>query len=200
MKIYKYKSYEEYEYSQKKANQKKAEKTWAVEENIKHISEILEQEKPVMGLCHGVRGGNEILFFRKYLKNCKIFGTEIGEVRNKYTTQWDFNTINPEWIKKFDFIYSNSYDHAFNPAETLQVWADQVKPGGYIILEYDKRSEHTGEISKPVNKVDPVSLTKDELIKFVPEWVKNANVEKVVDMPVVKKHYQYAVFIKIKKG
>ena len=39
----------------------------------------------------------------------------------------------------------------------------------FIILEYDRRQEHTGEISKGINKTDPVSIKFDELITLIEE-------------------------------
>ena len=100
-------------------------------------------------------------------------------------------------FSRIDFIYSNSFDHAYNPEKTFNVWADQLKLGGVIILEYDRRQEHTGEISRGVNKTDPVSLKFDELIKLVPKWRKNAKVIEILDMPVVTQEWRKAVVIEV---
>ena len=193
MKVYKYKDYKEYVKSQREANVKKGSNVWAVEENIKFLSEYLGN--PLQGMCHGVRQGYEVLWFKKYLPNCEVHGSEIGEVKPVYVTQWDFNKVNPVWLNKFDFIYSNSFDHAFDPISTLNVWFDQIKTGGCILLEYDKRQEHTGEISKKCNKVDPVSITVDELVSKIPVWIKGCTVE-VLDMPVIKIEFQKTIVIR----
>ena len=197
MKIYKYRNYDEYVNCQIHANQRKKNNVWAVEENIKFLAEYLKFIMPVMGLCHGVRQGYEQKWFMKYLPDCTVFGTEIGDASAENTVKWDFNDYNKEWVNKFDFIYSNSFDHAFDPEKTLNVWATQVKSGGLIMLEYDKRQEHTGEISRPANKTDSVSITVDELVEIIPKWIKNAEVIEVLDMPVVKKVFQKTVIVRI---
>ena len=197
MKIYKYKNYNEYVTCQKEANARKSSNVWAVEENIKFLADYVNKNiKAKNGLCHGTRGGYEQKWFNKYISGCLTIGSEIGDASAENTIQWDFNIQNPEWINKFDFIYSNSFDHAFNPMTTIRIWFEQIKSGGYIFLEYDKRQEHTGEISKSVNKTDPVSITVDELITLIPVWLDYKCKITVIDMPVVKKVYQKTVIIK----
>lgn len=197
MKIYKYKNYSEYVNCQKEANARKSANVWAVEENIKFLADYINKNiEAKTGLCHGTRGGYEQAWFRKYIPDCVVIGTEIGDASAKYTMQWDFNQYHPDLENNFDFIYSNSFDHAFNPMETIKIWFEQLKSGGYIFLEYDKRQEHTGEISKSVNKTDPVSITIDELITLIPAWLDYKCKISVIDMPVVKKVYQKSVVIK----
>lgn len=200
MKIYKYENYNEYVKCQKQANERKKNNVWVVEENIKFLAEYLKPLLPIFGLCHGVRQGHEVDWFAKYLPDCNVFGTEIGEVRKQNIVQWDFNKYNTAWAGKFDFIYSNSFDHAFDPIVTLNVWAGQLIASGLIFLEYDKRQEHTGEISKSVNKTDPVSITVDELVEKIPEWINSrpAEVLTVLNMPIIKKEFQKTVVIKVK--
>lgn len=198
MELYKYKNYAEYIKSQKAANKKKAGNIWAKEENIKYIAEYLNHIKPKLGLCHGVRQGLEIKWFHKYLINtCGIIGTELGEIKLPNIVQWDFNQRNEHWIGKFDFIYSNSFDHAFQPELTIQIWAEQLQPNGLIILEYDRRQEHTGEISKSVNKTDPVSIRFSELKELIPQWVKGAKIIKILNMPVVTQEWRKAMVVQI---
>jgi SAM-dependent methyltransferase len=195
MKTYKYKNYNEYVKCQKAANIKKSANVWAIEENIKFLAEYMKPRDPRMGLCHGTRGGQEQKWFRDHLPICYVVGTEIGNTKAYDAVQWDFNIENPDWTGIFDFVYSNSFDHAYNPEKTLKVWSDQLKPNGIIILEYDRRQEHTGEISQPVNKTDPVSITLNELIKLIPEWT-GMKVIDVLDMPVVTQEWRKAIVIK----
>ena len=197
MKTYKYKNYAEYVKCQVAANKRKASNQWAVEENIKAIAEwINNHNNPKHGLCHGVRQGWEVEWFSKYISGCLMMGTDIGKPVKKYIWQHDFNKQNPDWLHKFDFIYSNSFDHAYNPAETLKIWAEQLKPGGLLILEYDRRQEHTGEISMKINKTDPVSIRFDELQKLIPKWIK-VNKIVVLDMPVVTQEWRKALIVEI---
>jgi hypothetical protein len=197
MKKYKYKSYDEYTKCQIAANKKKSSNVWAKEENIKFLAEYLAPFNPTHGICHGTRGGHEQEWFNKYINNCYVIGTEIGDIAALHTVRWDFNKVNGRWLNKFDFVYSNSFDHAYNPEITLNVWSNQLKPGGLIILEYDKRQEHTGEISMKVNKTDPISITVDELIKVIPKWNHHLGVIDVITMPVVTQVWRKSVIIKV---
>lgn len=198
MKLFKYKSYAEYVEAQKTANKKKSSNVWAVEENIKFIADYLHKKlKPDLGICHGTRGGHEQAWFNKYIKYCKTIGTEVGDSSAPDTVQWDFNRVNRYWKSEFDFVYSNSFDHAYDPEKTLRIWSEQVIHGGLIILEYDRRQEHTGEISMPVNKTDPVSITVDELIDLIPKWSSTTRVVDVLDMPFVTQEWRKSVIIKV---
>ena len=127
---------------------------------------------------------------------CEVIGTEIGDSKASNTVRWDFNIQNPKWIRRFDFVYSNAFDHAYRPRQTLRVWAEQVKKGGHIIIEYDKRNEHTGEVSKKVNKIDPVSITIGEAETLFPKWIDCTL--KVIDLPVVGIGYQKALIMRVK--
>ena len=200
MKVYKYKNYMEYVKCQITAFQKKINNQWAVEENIKFLSDwLIENNKKIeTGLCHGVRQAKEIIWFEKYLPGCKVIGSEIGEKTHEKVVQWDFNKENSDWIGKFDFIYSNSFDHAFNPIATLNIWSKQLKPGGVLMLEYDKRQEHTGEISMKVNRTDPVSITVEEMIENIVKWVDGSEIVIILDMPKIKKVFQKTIIVKIK--
>ena len=51
------------------------------------------------------------------------------------TVQHDFNQAKKEWINKFDIIYSNSIDHAFNIAKTITVWSNQLNKNGKLFIE-----------------------------------------------------------------
>ncbi len=198
MKIHKYRNYQEYVTAQRNGYKKKRDKVWASEENIKFLSiYIMTQIIPERGLCHGVRGGAEVKWFADYMK-CPVYGTEIGQSDNDYISKWDFNYPLPAGLGKFEFIYSNSFDHAYDPAATLKVWADQLKPGGLLILEWSRKHEHTGAVGKKNNAMDPVSITLDELIRSVSKWVPGAKVKDILDMPVVRKGWQKAIIIEVR--
>jgi SAM-dependent methyltransferase len=199
VKLYKYKNYSEYVKCQRAACKKKFKNVWAQEENIKAIAEYLNSFSPKKGLCHGTRQGWEQKWFMKYLPFCIVIGSEIGRTDDLNTIQWDFNIQNPDWIGKFDFIYSNSFDHAFNPELTFNIWCEQLKPNGLIILEYDRRQEHTGEISKGPNKVDPVSITVRELYDKIRDWNPNATIIDILDMPVVTQEWRKAIIIQVRR-
>lgn len=198
LKLYNYKNYQEYKDSQKAAYHRKINNIWAKEENIEAISNyIISEMDPKRALCHGVRQGYEIEWFKKYIPGLDVMGTDIGGSVNENIIEWDFNRPNPEWIYKFDFIYSNSFDHAYNPESTFLIWISQLKPGGMLILEYDRRQEHTGEISNGVNKTDPVSIKFEELISLVPKWIYSLAAIKILNMPVVTQEWRKALIVRV---
>jgi hypothetical protein len=42
---------------------------------------------------------------------------------------------NPDWLAKVDFIYSNSFDHSYDPEKCLNTWIDSLRIGGLCILD-----------------------------------------------------------------
>ena len=144
-KVYKYLrpdgsfDYDQYHRIQTDGNKQKIEWVWAVEENIAFLADYIKCVigVPKFGICHGTRRGKEQEWFRKYLV-CKVIGTEISAtaVQFPHTIQWDFHETKPEWIDAIDFIYSNSFDHSYDPQKCLNAWMSCVKKGGLCILEH----------------------------------------------------------------
>lgn len=197
MKKYEYINYAHYKECQIAGYEKKKDRCWAKKENIECIAEFLKPYKPLQGLCHGTRGGFEQKWFFEFL-GIPVLGTEIGKSTAANTIRMDFNKVELKLIEFADFIYSNSFDHAYDPESTIRIWASQVKPGGHIILEWDKRNEHTGEVSKPVNKTDPISMTIKELETKLPEFCNKLTHIVTLDMPVVTFVYRKAVIFEVK--
>ena len=109
-------NYKKYKNAQIRANIYKINSVWVKEMDIKIISQELNKEfkkQKIFGLCQGTRNGAEIKYFKSYLNNSKIIGTDISPTAIKFenTVQWDFNKFNNNFYKKFDFVYSNSHDH-----------------------------------------------------------------------------------------
>lgn len=185
---YKYKSYADYVKAQKAGYRKKRDRVWAVEDNIKAICGYMSPRK--FGICHGVRGGQEMDWFRKY-SGAVVIGSEIGETNQPHSVQWDFNVYNPKWEGAFDFVYSNAFDHAYDPESTLRIWWEQLRSGGVLIIETDERNEHTGEVSKKVNPTDPTGITFEELRDLI-ERVTGVSAD-IIDLPVITYGYRSAV-------
>ena len=188
MKQHKYRSYRQYVTTQKKGYKKKRDRVWAREDNIKLLSQLLKGAES--GICHGVRTGAEVEWFRKYL-GADVIGTELGDSKEGLIVQWDFNRPNPEWIGKFDFVYSNSFDHAYDAAATLCTWIQQLKPGGKLVIEHSKKHEN-------ITKLDPFGATPDEVVGLM-ESVGLMDVT-VHDMPCLLSHDRYVVGIIGVKG
>ena len=160
MDLYQYESYDEYKKLQIECNRKKHDSVWAKEKYIKEICKYLKGSK--RGLCHGVRTGKEVEYFLKYLPKCKIIGTEISPsvMGFKNILVWDFHEIKKDWIRKFNFIYSNSLDHSYNPTKALLNWLKCLKKNGIMIIEHTKRHEES-------TKYDPFGTNFSELRVYI---------------------------------
>jgi len=150
MQVWKYKNYEEYIDAQVKANVLKEETVWVDEWSIEKCLDYADTASNI--ICHGTRNGAEQKFFKKYYPDAYVIGTEISHTALKYdmTIKHDFNKQIPEWIEKFDILYSNSFDHAFDPALCFKTWSDQVKPGGLMFLELGWGHYNKSKPSDPV--------------------------------------------------
>lgn len=87
--------------------------------------------------CLGIRNGNEYFGFKQLeaFSNTEIYGVDINpDVKKvgKNCFAYDFNKLPKSWKKKFDWVYSNSLDHAFDVKKTLKEWHRICS--GYLIL------------------------------------------------------------------
>ncbi len=169
-KVHSYKNYNEYRNTQIFYNQKKIDQIWADGKNLKKISFFLSnniKKKKIKGLCHGSRNGFEQEFLFKVIKKTFIIGTDISSSATNFknTVQWDFHKRKKSWINLFDFIYSNSLDHSYNPRKALTIWLEQIKKNSYIILEHAEQSSLTGQ-----GKMDPFGVDANFLPYLLSDW------------------------------
>lgn len=161
--LYTYKNYEEYKEAQIAGNKRKIDAVWVQEENIELISKYLKSHFAGMrfGLCHGTRNGVEQQLFKKYL-GIDILGTEISPTANDFpdTIEWDFHDVKPEWIDSVDFIYSNAFDHSYDPEKCLDAWMSCVKKTGCCILEWTPK--HMVK-----SKTDPFAASAEEYKRLI---------------------------------
>lgn len=165
MEIYEYKNYEDYLEHQRKWNAKKFGKIVYVQKNT--IDEIVAahgKNNAKTILCHGTRSGHEQRYFKHRYPEAEVIGTEIGPSANEapMTVEWDFNKQKPEWVDKFDIVYSNSFDHSITPVECLRTWKDQLSEKGKLYLEY-------AESRSNVSESDPLGATNKEVLGFIEE-------------------------------
>ena len=132
MKLYQHKNRKEYIKAQIKKNEKKIEHVWVKNNEIILISKKVKQyiPEPKFGICHGVRNAWEVKKLRNLL-NIEIIGTDIAPSATRFpnTIQWDFHKIKEEWKNSVDFIYSNSFDHSYDPSLCLDIWMKCIKKG-----------------------------------------------------------------------
>lgn len=174
--------YERYKKIQTEGNKHKINRTWAVEENIKYLADYISSslQKPQFGLCHGTRNGNEIKWFKKYL-DCEMLGTEISETATRFeeTIQWDFHEIKEEWIDSADFIYSNSFDHSYDPEYCLNNWMKCLKSNGICIIEHSSAHSPDG-----VTELDPFGADIAIMPYLILTWGKGKySVREIIDAP-----------------
>ena len=119
-------------------------RSWCTEETISLITRYLVSkhgEKEFRGICHGTRIGKEVEWFNRHLPNGSyVFGTDIEPSATKFsnTIEHDFHEIKDEWLNSFDFIYSNSHDHAKNPKKAMKNWLLSINDRGFLFLEHSR--------------------------------------------------------------
>jgi hypothetical protein len=160
---------EEYRRLQEQGNKAKINSVWAVEENIAYLADYLRRRlgAPRFGLCHGTRRGLEQGWFRKYLDGCEVLGTEISETATQFphTIRWDFHEVKDEWLGAADFIYSNSFDHSYNPEKCLDAWMSCVRPNGVCVLEHSTMHGPSG-----ASRLDPFGAELVQMPYLIATW------------------------------
>ncbi|MGG5807767.1 hypothetical protein [Falsiroseomonas sp. CW058] len=157
--------YARYRQVQIEGNRRKLHARWVHRGTIDFLAGWLRDHVAPLrfGLCHGTRRGDEQAWFRDAL-GIEVIGTEISPTAAQFphTIQWDFHRVKPEWIEAVDFIYSNSYDHSFNPRRCFRAWASCLRVGGVMLLEHTR--QHRPEAT---NAMDPFGIGRDELAAFL---------------------------------
>ena len=183
MDIWKYSSYDEYVKEQVAGNLQKyrTHSYVAPSEIAKIVNYILSQDiSPEFGLCHGTRRGNEQQYFKEYFKQAdidvRVIGTEISHTALEFpdTIQWDFNKVKDEWISNVDFIYSNSFDHSFDPEVTINAWMSCLKPGGLCFIQWTADNLR----NRPM---DPIAGTLKQWVEF---FSQKYNVKSILNINV----------------
>lgn len=194
MKLMQYKDYNHYVSAQIEANKAKLAGVWAVKKEIIKISDYVKAYVPdcSFGICHGVRNGWEVKQF-KALLNTDVIGTEISETANQFedVIQWDFHKIKDEWIDNVDFIYSNSWDHSYDPPYCLDQWMKCIKPSGRCFIEW---SIFHGEES--VDETDCFGASIEEYKKIINKKYQMENIIEIrlsIMKQIVKHILKYGI-------
>jgi len=142
MKKYKVNDYQQYKRNQvQRAGRKWGSTTFndGIDTFDKEVESLVE-EPTVIG-CMGIRSGNEYTAFKERFSSAKVYGVDIHpDVKKvgKNCFAYDFNHLPKEWAGKFDLLYSNSIDHAFDVGRTISEWVRVTKQGGYLCLRFAK--------------------------------------------------------------
>jgi hypothetical protein len=158
MKIYQYANHDEYVAAQIEANVRKIKNVWVDRHTIETIAARHDQAQAI--LCHGTRNATEQRYFLESFPQAKIIGTEISPTADQFpmTVQWDFHEVNPDWIEKFDIVYSNAIDHSYDPTRVLSSWRDQLTANGRLYIEHGYAE--TENYSRPS---DPLEIHDEEI-------------------------------------
>lgn len=161
MKLYKYNSYQEYVDAQTAANVLKIKNIWVDKKTIQTIHQKQPNAQTI--LCHGTRNAAEQKFFKEFYPTAEIYGTEISHTAKKFpmTVQWDFHDVEPNWINKFDIIYSNAFDHSYDPQKALETWKGQLSQVGKLYLEHGFSEE-----DNRARESDPLEIYEDDLLEL----------------------------------
>lgn len=166
-----YDDYETYRMVQEEGNKAKLHAQFVKKGHIFFLAEWMAEQRGDgaaigFGLCHGVRRGREQAWFRKRLDKADVIGTDISETAKDFenTVQWDFHDDNPAWQGRADFVYSNSWDHAYDPGKAFRAWAMCLKPGGWILIDHTR-----GHMPKSSNVLDPFGATREAMIRILGE-------------------------------
>lgn len=131
---------ETYRTVQTLANKAKIDWRSVAPEEIAYLCRTLSDAGVKLGavLCHGTRNAAEQTFFRAQLPDAKIVGTEISDTASQFpmTIQWDFHEVKPEWHGHFDLVFSNSWDHTYDPHKLFPAWLSCIAPNGALVLEW----------------------------------------------------------------
>ena len=191
-------NYDKYLKIQTKGNKEKIRNVWVIEENIAFLSNYIKNAvpSPEFGICHGVRRGKEQEWFRKHI-GCEVIGTEISDTAESFpnTIQWDFHETRPEWIGEVDFIYSNSFDHSYDPEKCLNAWMSCIKKGGLCIIEHTDDHGPSG-----ASELDPFGADIIQYPYLITTWGNGAyGVRQIVQAPKMHETVKYIYFIVIQK-
>lgn len=118
---------------------------------IKYMKENISNLK--YGLCMGSRQGTEQLFFSSQLK-IPVLGFDICEDTKKFpnTLIWDFHKLNPNFIDKVSFVFTNSIDQSCNPLLAINTWMKYINVGGLLIVYFNEIIRDDSYITDNISK------------------------------------------------
>lgn len=167
MKLHRYRSYRQYVRTQRKKNERQLDHIWATPEEMEIVAAHVRHHLPRarLGVCHGAKHGWEVKALRDRL-GIEVIGTDIARSARRYDhmIEWDFHETKPEWIGALDFIYSNCFDHAYDPPLCLERWMSCLRPDGLCFIEWS--AWHGEEYS---DESDPFGASLDEYRTLIRE-------------------------------
>ena len=97
---------------------------------------VWKADNPLKMICLGARNGFEKFVFQKCWDQsnlqCDVFDLDL-DPNSGCDFIYDFANMPEDWKDKWDFIYCNAPDHAFDGEKALLEWIRVLKPGGFLI-------------------------------------------------------------------
>ena len=170
--LHRYESYEHYKRVQVFHNKRKLGTVWADKQTLILVAERVTREfgkngeRPLFGICHGARNGFEQNCLSDLLST-DIIGTDISDTAAQFprSVQWDFHDVNPDWLGRCDFVYSNSLDQSWKPKEAASTWLDQLRLGGLLFIEHSRAHGPEG-----ASEMDPFGVKAEYMPYVLSEW------------------------------
>jgi hypothetical protein len=190
--------YDRYRRVQIAGNHAKIDKVFATESNIRFLSTYIEKiiGQPRFGICHGSRRGKEQEWFRKYL-GCEVIGTEISDSATEFphTIQMDFHETKTQWVGAVDFIYSNAFDHSYDPEKSLDAWMSCLTSRGLCIIEHSRSHR-----ARPAIELDPFGADLYLMPYLIAKWGKgHYGILEIIDAPEGSGNEEFSSFIIIQR-
>jgi len=165
--LFRYPDYDTYREIQKEGNRRKINWQFVPQSHINLCAEFIEDMVgPVtFGICHGTRSGAEQAWFAQALSgDPDVIGTEISDNATDFpkTVRWDFHDANPDWEGLADFVYSNSWDHAFEPLRAFSSWLQSLRSGGVMLLDHT-----AGHVARKANQLDSFGIKRGRLQRLL---------------------------------
>lgn len=166
MKLLTFHDYDEYKRVQVAANKLKYHNVYAEDPELRRIAAHFGARamKARTGLCHGVRNGYEVKMLRRLLPAVDIVGTDISETAATVPNciVWDMHEVKSEWLSRTDFMYSNSWDHTYDPELMFPRWSSCLSEDGRLYLPYTELQSERGVTDR--TKIDVFGYSIDELL------------------------------------
>lgn len=160
--------YEKYARVQEAGNLKKIRWVWVKRETLKVIADYLKTSLGTVseGICHGTRRGREQKWLAE-LTGANVIGTEISKTATQFpnTVQHDFHEFRVEWYNKFDFVYSNAFDHSYDPKKAINAWMGSLKDTGFCFIEHTYF--HSDSCA---NELDPFGACVEIMPYLILKW------------------------------
>jgi type VI protein secretion system component Hcp len=183
--------YETYKAVQQAGNIHKLTLVSANEAAIVELALVAREKAQInFVLCHGTRNGAEQRYFKSVLTDARVLGTEISDTASQFenTIQWDFHEVKPEWRGAVDLLYSNSWDHTYDPNKLFATWGSCISPNGIMALEHT-----VGHLPDKRAALDPFGATIDGLVALV-ERVSDLRFIQTLDSHDVAKSRKFVIF------